>query len=72
VADGNKVVSIPMAQAIIRTLAVNAAKGQPRATKLFTEMVSATEATNRAVHEEYVEAAIEYKLGWEAELERRK
>jgi Family of unknown function (DUF5681) len=72
VADGNKVVSIPMAQAIIRTLAVNAAKGQPRATKLFTEMVSATEATNRAVHEEYVEAAIEYKLRWEAELERRK
>jgi len=61
-----------MAQAIIRTLAVNAAKGQPRATKLFTEMLSATEAANLALHEEYVQTAIEYKLGWEAELERRK
>ena len=72
VADGNKVVSVPMAQAIIRTLAVNAAKGQPRATKLFTEMLSATEAANRALHEECLQTAIEYKRGWEAELERRK
>jgi hypothetical protein len=72
VAEGNKVVSIPMAQAIMRTMAVNAAKGQPRATKLFTEMLSATEAANLAVREECLQAAIEYKLGSEAELERRK
>lgn len=36
-------VSIPMAQAVIRSLAVNAVKGNQRAQRLFTQLLSTTE-----------------------------
>jgi hypothetical protein len=64
-------VSIPMAQAIVRSLAVNAAKGNPRAQRLFTELLAATERDNKRLHDEWLETAIEYKVDWERELERR-
>ena len=70
--EGEKKVSIPMAQAVVRALAVNAAKGQHRAQQLFAELVSMTERANKALHDEYVETMIEYKVGWERELERRR
>lgn len=38
VRDGDRNVSVPMAQAIIRSLAVNAAKGQHRAQSLFADL----------------------------------
>jgi hypothetical protein len=37
VGDGNRQVTVPLAQAVMRTLAVNAARGQPRAQRLFAE-----------------------------------
>jgi hypothetical protein len=40
VADRGKPVTISMAEAIIRTLAVNAAKGGLRAQRLFTQLLS--------------------------------
>jgi len=61
-----------MAQAIIRSLAVNAAKGNQRAQRLFTELLAATERDNKRLHDEYLETAIEYKVEWERELDRRK
>lgn len=64
-------VSIPMAQAIVRSLAVNAAKGNPRAQRLFTELLAATERDNKRLHDEWLQTAIEYKVDWERELERR-
>lgn len=70
--DANGRVSIPMAQAVVRSLAVNAAKGQQRAQRLFTQILSATERENKRVHDEWLETAIEYKVDWERELERRK
>ena len=70
--DANGQVSIPMAQAIIRSLAVNAAKGNQRAQRLFTELLAATERDNKRLHDEYLETAIEYKVEWERELDRRK
>jgi hypothetical protein len=72
ISEGEKKVSIPMAQAVVRSLAVNAAKGQHRAQQLFAELVSVTERTNKALHDEYLERMIEYKVGWERELERCK
>lgn len=72
VRDGDRNVSVPMAQAVVRALAVNAAKGQHRAQRLFAEMLSATERQNKALNDAWLETAIEYKIGWDLELERRR
>ena len=69
--DTNGEVTIPMAQAIIRSLAVGAAKGNQRAQRLFTDLLTTTERDNKRLHDEWLETAIEYKTGWEKELERR-
>ena len=71
VRDGERNVTVPMAQAIVRALAVNAAKGQHRAQRLFAEMLSATESQNKALADAWLETAIEYKVDWERELHRR-
>src|SRR3546814_848453 len=60
-----------MAQAVMRSLAVNAAKGQQRAQRLFTTLIAATESEIRRGREALLEAAIDYKVQWEKELERR-
>lgn len=70
--DGDRQIKVPMAQAIVRAIAVNAAKGQSRAQKLFTEMLTMTERENRALHDQWLETAMNYKIDWERELERRK
>ena len=43
VRDGNRTVTLSMQQAIIHRLAVDAAKGNPRAQRLFTEMLALSE-----------------------------
>jgi hypothetical protein len=63
-------VSIPMAQAVIRSLAVNAAKGDVRAQRLFTELVATIEREERELRDECLAAAIEYKDEWEQELQQ--
>ena len=70
--DGNRDVSMPMAQAVMRSLAVKAAKGDHRSQRLFGELLSSVERQDRAQRDEWLETVIEYKLGWENELERRK
>lgn len=71
VRDGDRNVTVPMAQAIVRALAVNAAKGQHRAQRLFAEMLARTESANKALADEWLETAITYKVEWERELQRR-
>ena len=71
VREGDRTVSIPMAQAIIRSMAVNAAKGQHRAQRLFSELLAQTETARRMLNDRWLEAAIEYKVEWEKELRRR-
>jgi hypothetical protein len=61
-----------MAQAVIRSMAVNAAKGNQRAQRLFTQLLSTIERDNKQLHDEWLDAAINYKVEWERELERRK
>lgn len=69
--DGDRKISIPMVQAIIRSLALAAVKGQQRAQRLFTELVATVEGGNKRLHDEWLETAIEYKVSWERELARR-
>ena len=72
VRDGDRQVTVPIAQAVIRALAVNAAKGQHRAQRLFAELLAATETSNKALADEWLKTAIDYKHDWEQELDRRR
>lgn len=69
--DNNGTISIPMAQAVVRSMAVNAAKGNQRAQRLFTELLASVEGANKRLHDEWLEVAINYKVEWERELARR-
>jgi choline dehydrogenase-like flavoprotein len=69
--EGDKQISVTMAQAIMRSLAVNAVKGQHRSQRLFSELLSATETQNRRLHDEWMDVAMTYKIEWERELDRR-
>ncbi len=68
VRDGERNISVPMAQAVMRSLAVNAAKGDHRSQRLFSELLSHTERQNKALHDEWLDTAITYKVEWEREL----
>ncbi|CAN0582926.1 unnamed protein product, partial [Ectocarpus sp. 12 AP-2014] len=71
VRDGDRNVTVPLAQAIIRSLAVNAAKGQHRAQRLFAELLASTERSRANLQEQFFGAALDYKIAWERELARR-
>jgi hypothetical protein len=71
VTEGKRQVTIQMAKAVVRALAVNAARGQLRSQQLFATLLSDTERANKALSDEWFETAIEYKRDWELELERR-
>jgi hypothetical protein len=65
------IVDMTIAQAVVRSLAVNAAKGNQRAQRLFTDLLAATERDRKRLHDEWMDTAMEYKIEWERELERR-
>jgi DNA invertase Pin-like site-specific DNA recombinase len=56
--------AVPMVQAIVRSLAVNAAKGNQRAQRLFTNILSANERERCRSYEEWQTTAINYKVEW--------
>lgn len=70
--ENGRRVSIPMIAAVLRAVAMNAAKGNNRAALLFTTLVSKTEAENKKLAIEAFGSAITYKNEWSKELERRK
>ena len=72
VRDGERLVEIPVIQAIMRTVALNAAKGDRRSQNMFAQMLQWVERENKELHERFLGSAIDYKLDWERELERRK
>ena len=72
VSDGRRQIKVPMAKAIMRALAVNAARGQLRSQQLFVKLLSETERARKADSDRFVEIAIQYKCNWERELERPK
>ncbi|WP_420392377.1 DUF5681 domain-containing protein [Acuticoccus sp.] len=69
--DGTRDVTVPMAQAVVRSLAANAAKGRQGAQKLFAELLAATERQRRAEHADWIKTWVHYKKRWEEELARR-
>ena len=71
VRDGAANVTIPMVQAVLRSLAVNAAKGQHRAQRLFSELLASVETSRTRLNDRWLKQAIEYKVEWEKEILRR-
>lgn len=69
--EAGKKITLSMAEAVMRSITVNAAKGDLRSQKLFIDLVNTTEAANKEHHSEYLKTMISYKIGWEEELERR-
>jgi uncharacterized protein DUF5681 len=72
VRDGLREVKVPMAQAIVRALAVNAVKGQQRAQRLFTELLVTIEQQKRREFGEMLDDVLEYKRDWDREFARRR
>lgn len=70
--DSGKKIKISMAEAVMRSISVKAAKGDLRSQKLFIELVNTTESANKGLHDEYLKTMIEYKTDWEEELENRR
>ena len=71
VRDGDRNVSVPMAQAVVRAMSVKAAKGDHRSQRLFAELLASTENANRAMHDHWLNTAMDYKIEWDRELRRR-
>jgi hypothetical protein len=70
--EGKKRVTMPMIEAMVRSLAVNAVRGQLRAQHAFTKMLAETEQALALQKKQLLETAFSYKLNSEDELERRK
>jgi hypothetical protein len=68
--DGNKRVTMSMAEAIIRSVSVMAAKGHTRSQRLFLEMLTETEDSYKKLYDEYFQTMMHYKYLWEEEIER--
>lgn len=64
VRDRDRNVTVPMTQAIVRAMAVNAAKGQHRAQRLFSEMLATVARQNKARYDDWMETAITQKIEW--------
>ena len=71
VRDGERNMTVPIVQAIVRSLAVNAVKGHIRAQRLVTDLATAVEKAISYRNDEWLHAAIAYKFEAEWELERR-
>src|SRR5688572_12011779 len=69
--EGGREVKMPMAQAIIRKVVVQAVKGEPRAQAMFTRMLAAVEQERKTRHDHLFGVAMDYKIKWEKELQRR-
>lgn len=71
VRDGDRIVEIPTIQAILRSIALNAAKGNQRSQRMFADLVLSIEGEKKALYDEFLKTTIEYKAGWDLELARR-
>lgn len=70
--DGDRTVDLTMAEAVLRSIGLNAAKGDKRSQKMFTDLLRTVEMENKALYDEYLKTMIEYKSAGEKEIERCK
>ena len=66
--DGDKLVELPLVRAVVRSLGLNAAKGQHRSQTTLLDLVTAVEGERRSNRERLFEEVIDYKQHWEKEI----
>ena len=66
--DGDKLVELPLVRAVVRSLGLNAAKGQHRSQTTLLDLVTAVEGERRSNRERLFEEVIDYKRHWEKEI----
>jgi hypothetical protein len=71
VSDGTRMVKVPVAQAVVRTMAVKAAKGDHRSQRLFSEMLWEIEEDRLAEDRDKLMTAVCYKERCHQEITRR-
>ena len=69
--DRNANLTMPIIQAVLRKLAVDAAMGQHRAQRLLIPMVTGIEREKKEIFDHFVKTAMSYKFAWERELDSR-
>ena len=65
VREGEKAIELPAIQAVFRAMNVSAIKGNRFAQRTLAELVRGVEEEDRKLRSDHMQAAIEYKLGWE-------
>ncbi len=68
VRDGDRLIEIPVIKAIVRSIALAAAKGNQRSQRIFTDLLLCAERENKALRDPLLETAILYKTNWEQVL----
>jgi Family of unknown function (DUF5681) len=66
--DGGEVLEIPVIQAAVRSVALNAAKGKQRSQRMLFDLTGGIETERRREREKLFEAVVDYKLYWESEI----
>jgi len=69
--EGGETIELPAIQASMRSLAISAMKGSRLSQKALAEIVREVEDRVARQHAATIDGALEYKLKWKAELERR-
>ena len=70
VREGEINVTVSMAQAVIRAMAVAAARGNTRAAGIFTKLLQITETENKTLHWSMYGSALDFKIAWQKEFDR--
>lgn len=69
VREGEKTIELPVIKAVFRSLGVSAMKGNRLAQSTMAELVRGIEEEDRKLRVDHYATAVEYKWGWEQEIE---
>jgi len=69
--EGEGIVTVPVAQAVMRSIAVKAATGNQRAARLFTELVGDVERQDMTLKFQLLDAAMDYKRNAARDIAQR-
>jgi len=69
VREGEKTIELPVIKAVFRALGVSALKGNRLAQSAMAELVRGIEEEDRKLRSDHLGSAVEYKWGWEQEIE---
>ena len=69
VREGERVIELPVMKAVFRAMGVSAMKGNRLAQAAMAELVRGIEEQDRKLRSDHMEAAIEYKTGWDEAID---